>query len=108
MIMLISADSLPHYICPSRGGRAVVLGMIAWMPTEVAAAFRAGAWVEICRCNIATTGQRSIKKPRRNHSTSFKARVALQTIRGEKTVTQIAAHHKVHATEVTAWKMELL
>jgi transposase-like protein len=29
-------------------------------------------------------------------------------IRGEKTVAQIAAHHEVHATQVTAWKTELL
>ncbi|MBW8079333.1 MAG: IS3 family transposase [Gallionella sp.] len=49
-----------------------------------------------------------MKKPRRNHSASFKARVALEAIRGEKTVAQIAAHHEVHATQVTAWKTELL
>jgi hypothetical protein len=34
--------------------------------------------------------------------------VALEAIRGEKTVAQIAAHHEVHATQVTAWKTELL
>jgi len=32
-----------------------------------------------------------MKKPRRNHSPAFKARVALEAIRGEKTVAQIAA-----------------
>jgi putative transposase len=49
-----------------------------------------------------------MRKPRRNHSASFKARVALEAIRGEKTVAEIAAHHEVHATQVTAWKTELL
>src|SRR3954453_12013668 len=49
-----------------------------------------------------------MKKPRRNHSAAFKARVALEAIRGEKTVAQIAAHHEVHVTQVTAWKTELL
>ena len=50
-----------------------------------------------------------MRKPRRNHSAAFKARVALEeAIRGEKTVAQIAAHHEVHATQVTAWKTELL
>jgi hypothetical protein len=34
-----------------------------------------------------------MRKPRRNHSAAFKARVALEAIRGEKTVAQIAAHH---------------
>ena len=49
-----------------------------------------------------------MRKPRRNHSAAFKARVALEAIRGEKTVAQIAAHHEVHATQVTAWKTQLL
>jgi transposase len=49
-----------------------------------------------------------MRKPRRNHSAAFKARVALEAIRGVKTVAQIAAHHEVHATQVTAWKTELL
>lgn len=49
-----------------------------------------------------------MKRPRRNHSASFKARMALEAIRGEKTIAQIAAHHEVHATQVTAWKTELL
>jgi transposase len=49
-----------------------------------------------------------MRKPRRNHSAAFKARVALEAIRGEKTVAEIAAHHEVHATQVTAWKSQLL
>jgi transposase len=49
-----------------------------------------------------------MKKPRRNHSPAFKARVALEAIRGEKTIAEIAAHPEVHATQVTAWKTELL
>ncbi|HWX33131.1 MAG TPA: IS3 family transposase [Steroidobacteraceae bacterium] len=49
-----------------------------------------------------------MRKPRRNHSAAFKARVALEAIRGEKTVAEIAAHHEVHPTQVTAWKTQLL
>ena len=49
-----------------------------------------------------------MKRPRRNHSAAFKARVALEAIRGEKTVAQIAAHHEVHPNQVTSWKTELL
>jgi transposase-like protein len=51
---------------------------------------------------------KSMKKPRRNHSPAFKARVALEAIRGEKTIAQIAAHHEVHPNQVTMWKAELL
>jgi transposase len=49
-----------------------------------------------------------MRRPRRNHSATFKARVALEAIRGEKTVAQIAAHHEVHPNQVTSWKTELL
>lgn len=48
------------------------------------------------------------RKLRRNHSAVFKARVALETIRGEKTVAEIAAHHQVHPNQVTSWKSQLL
>src|SRR3984893_10889563 len=53
-------------------------------------------------------GTKSMKKPRRNHSAAFKARVALEAIRGEKTVAEIAAHHEVHPNQVTSWKSQLL
>jgi transposase-like protein len=55
-----------------------------------------------------TGGTKSMKKPRRNHSPAFKARVALEAIRGEKTIAQIAAHHEVHPNQVATWKAELL
>ena len=49
-----------------------------------------------------------MRKPRRNHSAAFKARVALEAIRGEKTVAEIAAHHEVHPNQVTTWKTQAL
>ena len=49
-----------------------------------------------------------MKKPRRNHSAKFKAMVALEAIRGEKTVAEIAAHREVHPNQVTAWKNQAL
>jgi transposase len=54
------------------------------------------------------TGGKSMRRPRRNHSAKFKAQVALEAIRGEKTIAEIAAHHEVHATQVTAWKNQVL
>src|ERR1035441_10934523 len=55
---------------------------------------------------IMTGGTKSMRKPRRNHSAAFKARVALEAIRGEKTVAEIAAHHEVHPNQVTTWKTQ--
>ena len=49
-----------------------------------------------------------MRRPRRNHSAKFKAQVALEAIRGEKTIAQIATHHEVHPNQVTAWRSELL
>jgi transposase len=49
-----------------------------------------------------------MRRPRRNHSAAFKARVAVEAIRGEKTVAEIAAHHEVHPNQVTSWKSQLL
>ena len=49
-----------------------------------------------------------MRRPRRNHSAKFKAQVAVEAIRGEKTIAEIAAHHEVHPNQVTSWKNELL
>ena len=45
---------------------------------------------------------------RKKFSAEFKARVALEAIRGQKTISQISAEFKVHSTQVTCWKKEAL
>ena len=49
-----------------------------------------------------------MKRPRRNHSPAFKARVALEALKGEKTLAQLAVHHDVHPNQITSWKSQLL
>ena len=44
------------------------------------------------------------RRPRRNHTPAFKAKVALAAIKGEMTLTQLAEHFDVHPNQITAWK----
>jgi transposase len=44
------------------------------------------------------------KVSRKRHSAEFKARVALEAIKGEQTLAEIGAKHGVHLTMVAAWK----
>ena len=41
---------------------------------------------------------------RRRFSTEFKAKVALEGLRDDKTIQEIAARHKVHPNQVSVWK----
>jgi transposase len=43
---------------------------------------------------------------RRRFSADFKARVALEALRGDRTVQEIAAKHKVHPNQVSTWKRQ--
>jgi transposase len=48
------------------------------------------------------------KRPRRNHSAAFKAKVALAAVKGEKTLAELAQQFDVHPNQVTQWKAQLL
>ena len=45
---------------------------------------------------------------RRNHDAAFKARVALEAVKGERTVSELAAGYGVHPTMIHQWKRSLL
>lgn len=48
------------------------------------------------------------RRPRRNHTPAFKAKVALAAIKGEKTLAELAQVFDVHPNQITAWKAQLL
>jgi transposase-like protein len=47
------------------------------------------------------------RRPRRNHSPAFKAKVALAAIKGERTLAQLAEQFDVHPNQITTWKAQL-
>ena len=47
------------------------------------------------------------KRTRRNHSSAFKAKVALAAIKGERTIAQLADQFDIHVSQITTWKEQL-
>lgn len=45
---------------------------------------------------------------RRNFTAEFKAKVALEAIKGQRTISEIASRHEIHPNLVTQWKKGLL
>jgi len=48
------------------------------------------------------------RRPRRNHSPAFKAKVALAAVRGEKTLAELAQQFDVHPNQISQWRSQLL
>ena len=48
------------------------------------------------------------KRPRRNHSPAFKAKVAVAAIKGEKTLAELAQQFDVPPNQIAQWRTQLL
>ncbi|MHB8910198.1 MAG: IS3 family transposase [Syntrophales bacterium] len=48
------------------------------------------------------------KRPRRNHAPAFKAKVALDALKGEQTLVELAERYQIHPNQITEWKKQLL
>jgi transposase-like protein len=49
-----------------------------------------------------------IRNMRKDHNGSFKAKVALEAIKGEKTLAQLSSEFGVHANQIGQWRKQLL
>jgi transposase len=48
------------------------------------------------------------RRPRRNHAASFKAKVALEALKVDQTIVELAERYQVHPNQITDWKKQLL
>jgi transposase-like protein len=48
------------------------------------------------------------KRPRRNHSPAFKAKVALAAFKGDATLAELAKRFDVHPNQIAQWKEQLI
>lgn len=49
-----------------------------------------------------------MKKKKTRHTKEFKFKIALEAIKGEKTIAELASENQIHPQQITAWKNELL
>ncbi|BDM63569.1 transposase [Shewanella sp. NFH-SH190041] len=49
-----------------------------------------------------------MSKKRKNHSPTFKAKVALAAAKGNKTLAQLSSEFGIHQSQIGKWKQELL
>ena len=53
------------------------------------------------------SGETMSRRPRRNHTPGFKAKVALAAIKGGRRLAQLAEQFDVHPNQITSWKPQL-
>ncbi len=49
-----------------------------------------------------------MKRTRRQYSADWKAKIALEAIKGQQTIQQIASHYEIHPDLMTHWKKQWL
>lgn len=53
-------------------------------------------------------GKEGFTMRRKLHSKEFKAKVAIEAIKGQRTVNELACEYGVHVSQINTWKKQLL
>src|ERR1700687_4235093 len=49
-----------------------------------------------------------MRRPRRNHTAAFKAKVALAALKGDKTLAELVEKYDVHGSQITQWETQVV
>jgi len=49
-----------------------------------------------------------MRKKRQNHSAEFKAKVAIEALKEQKSIAELAQLYEIHANQISMWKKEFL
>ena len=49
-----------------------------------------------------------MKNKRRNHTAQFKAKVAFEAVKGDKTIAELSSEYAVHPNQIMQWRKQLL
>ena len=49
-----------------------------------------------------------MKRQRKQYSADLKAKIAIEAVKGQRTIQEIASHYSIHPGQVTQWKKQLL
>ncbi len=78
-----------------------------WTPS-VGQLIDAAKWNLLHYISVKEEEQKMTKRKRRNHSASFKAKVAVAAVRGDRTLAELAEHFDVHPNQIQDWKKKLV
>ena len=59
-----------------------------------------------CRISWRLDGEPTLATERRRFTAEFKARVAIEALRGDRTIQEIAAKQQLHPSRVSGWKRQ--